>query len=196
MHSNLVVRMVFPKVRTLNPAGSQSTLSAPFDGIRECSSSDTWAAPFAPQAGHFRSMVQLSRITIPLLWLEDCGDAEAADLQSTLQPKGSMALTLSQPSEFPTGIAPALRSESDRRPDAGTARQYLVFQRWAATLSFVSIQACCMDNCFESAVSARHFFCRILERCQPLKAMRVSRPPSRREGRKPKMPQCVCHADA
>jgi hypothetical protein len=64
MHSNLVVRMVFPKVRTLNPAGSQSTLSAPFDGIRECSSSDTWAAPFAPQAGHRRSMVQLSRITI------------------------------------------------------------------------------------------------------------------------------------
>ena len=93
MHSNLVVRMVFPRVRTLKPASSQSTLSAPLDGIRECSSSDTWAAPFAPQAGHLRSMVQLSRITIPLSWLEYYGDAEAADLQSILQPRSSMALS-------------------------------------------------------------------------------------------------------
>src|SRR4029077_11177881 len=38
MHSNCVVRMVIPRVRTLNPAGSLSTLTAPFDGIKGCSS--------------------------------------------------------------------------------------------------------------------------------------------------------------
>ena len=51
MHSNLVVRMVFPRRRILKPSGRLSTLKAPFEGIRRSTSSDTCAAPRAPQMG-------------------------------------------------------------------------------------------------------------------------------------------------
>jgi len=34
MHSNWVVRMVLPSLRTRKPSGSESTLRAPLDGMR------------------------------------------------------------------------------------------------------------------------------------------------------------------
>jgi hypothetical protein len=79
MHSNFVARILLPRLRSLKPAGSLSTLRAPLDGKIGWSSSDTSAAPVVPQRGHLRATVQLSRVAMSLLWRDDCGIVRAVD---------------------------------------------------------------------------------------------------------------------
>jgi len=74
-HSNLVVSIVLPSFLTRNPSGNLSTRRVPSDTVSGRSSSDTSAAPFAPHAGHHRAMVQLSRVSIAIVWHTDCGIA-------------------------------------------------------------------------------------------------------------------------